>query len=354
MLNKICDFLIVLFYFQVTAMFFMQDECKQMRNLFKSAVNEISLGRNVYLTEATMSDRKMAKLITFELLERIVFISLKSTIINSEISKAIRPNPRKRRRFTKLKELALDIIEEFEAKELKLYIGHLVKAIKERRDLDKIERDELHVLCEETRDKIITLTRAFVRQALLIVDEIHLNSSTVANALESKINYRMAIFENKTDKEMLGPIDVDVRTFNDKKQKHKHEILEQYFVSELIVRKTSKIEKIFTLGRDKLIEISKLNHNIEQIAKHFNPKVLLQIGKHWADINGLYHGIPASLAPKKLAITTELAEISDETNASAVASRALLDASSAEIPQLHVLKTDFAESTTADTENWVH
>lgn len=244
---------------------------------------------------------QITKLIVFEALEKTIFISLKSVILNLKVVKKLNEEQQELRATTM--EIALDIVEEFESREVKLYLPNVHTPIANQRNLSTIEASELKDKCENTRSIVATFTIKFHNHMERNFGSVILTEPNAAGYLKSATNYVLGgiYHAGKLMHNVRGtskwraqsPDQLEMEII-----KIENEILESYFETELTVRCESKVRQLYLNGRKLFFDINTHKYAIERIADDLDPADLSALQSLWQQIIGLYSNIPNEYRPK--------------------------------------------------------
>lgn len=243
----------------------------------------------------TKTANEIAKAIVFLAIEKQIFISVKSVILNLVVKEKPVTAERLALRDT-LIEIALDIVEEFEARELPPYFPIVEQAIALRRPLTEYEIDMLRELCEETRFIVEIFTAKFYTYMESKFTSVTLGEPKAAGYRKSATRYvlngmwvkgKLKQSEKKIDKESLEYAVLEA----------KKKILEEYFETELEIRQESKLRKLFLNGREIFFKINVNKYLVEKISEDLKKETLLTLQSIWTAITGMYHKIPDIYRP---------------------------------------------------------
>lgn len=243
----------------------------------------------------TKTNNEIAKAIVFLAIEKQLFISVKSVILNLVVKEKNLSEVRAALRDT-LIEIALDIVEEFEARELPPYFPIVEQAIALRRPLLEYEITMLRELCEETRFIVEIFTAKFYNYMESKFTSITLGEPKAAGFRKSATRYvlngmwvkgKLMQSEKKLDRESLEYAVLEA----------KKKILEEYFETEMVIRQESKLRKLFMNGREKFFKININKYLVEKISEDLKKETLLTLQSIWTAITDMYRKIPEIYRP---------------------------------------------------------
>lgn len=276
---------------------------------------------------------RVARSIVFASLEEKLFIALKSKIINARVTvvpgKASSAGSENSEilglKFAKkqaLKHIALDIVEEYEFKEMDLFVDHVVTALT---NMEKLQ-EELNK-AESRRNT--AQVKLFESQKGLSQEAVNSLAKQCMNAQEDIFHFATAYYVQIKKIFNNIPIDVSLRDVEHHETDHtvwdiegfdvsqfshsyrgpkaassnpiriaKAEMIEEYFDTEFHIRLESVMREIFMSGRAKFFALNYLKYDAETIAKDMGVTVVKTIRQIWEDIVKSYDKVPEAWRPK--------------------------------------------------------
>lgn len=257
-------------------------EAEQLPPLEIESPKELTAAKRIQLRAQRASE------IIFESLEKQMFISLKSAIQNLVINRKASQEEIKAKNL--LTEIALDIAEEFEAKEVALFFDIVNNAMGAEGSIDP---KLLLQRCEESRSSVVIFTEAFRSRAVKQFTHVKINPPKVANYLTSSTNYVLDAFDKKASQ--LHPHSIDAKRAALKKQ-----LLETYIETELSIRIVSDWRKIHLEGRGIFFKINLHKNAVEKFGDNLKSSTLMALSQIWTDIQNMHKRIPIQYHPTEL------------------------------------------------------
>lgn len=227
------------------------------------------------IAEKLKKDRQIANTAIITIIEKTVFIALKSSILN--YSRSIDKDE-----ALKLKiNAAISIVEEFELKELATYDRQriLTSVVKRDVELDADDREYLLDKCYKSADKAVAILHAFVNS--------HVNNSggimspDVAGSNGSSTNYKLPLYTSHEQSNYYTAVVAHVQT---------------YFNQEMIRHQQSVYRDLFFAMNETFRDMNKQQNEFQRIGADIGLGSMKSFRYKWLDLIKKFEDIPKRTA----------------------------------------------------------
>lgn len=231
--------------------------------------------------EATKGkNKKMANTAIITMVEKTVFVALKSSILNYSTKSSILEQDA----TLKFKiDVALDIVEAFELKELETYDRSQILKSVENRDLTLDAADYVMEKCYKTVDNAMAILHAFLSEH--VVNSGHILDPEINDFKSSSTNYKLpdyaTAYDNKNEAESA------VRS-------QKHSLIQRYFNNEMKRKQQSAYRGLFLTINTIFRDMNQIKYEIEKIGPAFGQETLKPLQTLWKSIIGKFETVQHS------------------------------------------------------------